>query len=155
MHTLDICQLISWPGLPLPLHLPAAFRSLGVSLICMRQRPPNDKMEICSHIAHGVAIGTPPMQRSLPALTLSFSVVSHVSSCCRFNVSSVLFARVTYFDFICPLTRQQEHQQQTSLRTVLPILLWISSRAYRGSRSRSRVESGVWMCVTLPTCFYV
>lgn len=55
-----------------------------------------------------IAMDGVPAPSQLPTPPPLFPLVCFtcVCSCCHFNVSSVLFARVTYFDFICPLARK-------------------------------------------------
>lgn len=74
------------------------WKFVAALLIAIGRQPP-------SAAPTSPATSTPRLPDS-PTLLSPPLAVSHVSSCCHFNVSSVLFARVTYFDFICPLARK-------------------------------------------------
>lgn len=91
------------PGIPPP-SSPLQLRR--VSLICMRRAQNGNLLPHCSLPLVGNLPRQLPLHLPHPTPLFPPLAVSHVSSCCHFNVSSVLFARVTYFDFICPLARK-------------------------------------------------
>lgn len=99
------------PPLPFPsLSCPYSFRQ-STSVTYLHEAGTKWKFVAALLIA---VDGVPaPSQLPTPPATLSTYLpppppvcFTCVCSCCHFNVSSVLFARVTYFDFICPLARK-------------------------------------------------
>lgn len=149
MQALVLTRLLGVPP-PAPL---AASPARRVSLICMRRAQNGNLLPHCSLPLVGNLPRHLPPSPASPTPLSTLLAVSHVSSCCHFNVSSVLFARVTYFDFICPLARKSGRKPANSANVE-----WV-----QGSRSRwqgGAVQGGgitaSWgCCVTQSTCFYV